>query len=64
MKHVIVASANAAKLNAVKIGLNQCFPDSSFEFTSVEVSSGVADQPMTDNETLIGSKKFLIYLMS
>ena len=55
MKKVVVASKNPVKIKAVQIGFAKMFPSLSFEFEGITVSSGVADQPMTNEETLQGA---------
>lgn len=55
VKTVVVASANPVKVNAALGGLRRMFPDVAFEAKPVSVPSGVADQPMTDAETLLGA---------
>lgn len=55
VKTVIVASLNPAKINAVKSAFEARFPQQIFEFIGVSVDSGVADQPMTDQETHLGA---------
>ena len=52
---VVVASTNAAKINAAKLGFAAAFPGQAFEFEGVKTASGVADQPMTNEETLRGA---------
>lgn len=52
---VIIASSNPVKINAAREGFSKIFPDRSFEFKGIEVPSGVPDQPMTDEETLLGA---------
>lgn len=54
-KTVVVASANPVKVNAALGGLQRMFPDVAFKTVPVNVPSGVADQPMTDAETLEGA---------
>ncbi|MBL7970056.1 MAG: inosine/xanthosine triphosphatase [Prolixibacteraceae bacterium] len=54
MVKIIVASKNPVKLEAVKEGLT-AFLKSGFDIHGVSVSSGVADQPMSDAETLSGA---------
>lgn len=56
MKKVIVASLNPAKINAVESAFRAAFCDQDFEFTGVSVSSGVPDQPMDNDETLLGAR--------
>ena len=51
---IIVASKNPVKINAVKEGFQSFFPNIHVEGISTE--SGVADQPMSDKETLEGAR--------
>ncbi|NOI83458.1 non-canonical purine NTP phosphatase [Vibrio tubiashii] len=55
VKTVIVASLNPAKINAVKSAFEATFPKQAFNFSGVSVDSGVADQPMSNQETLTGA---------
>lgn len=55
MKKVIVASLNPVKINSVKHAFEKVFKDSDFEFQGVVVESGVPDQPMGEDETLLGA---------
>lgn len=55
MKKVAVASKNPVKLNAVKEGFKLLFPDTQFEFEAVAAPSGVADQPLSSDETFCGA---------
>jgi len=57
MKKVIVASKNPVKLEAVKIGFEKMFSKTAFEFEGISVTSGVNDQPLTNEETLQGAIK-------
>ena len=52
---VVVASRNPAKIRAAELGFGRMFPDQEFIFDSISVPSGVADQPMTDDETFMGA---------
>ncbi|NOH98919.1 inosine/xanthosine triphosphatase [Vibrio sp. 99-70-13A1] len=56
MKSVVIASLNPAKINAVKSAFQSAFPNEDFTFTGVSVESGVADQPMTNDETYLGAE--------
>lgn len=56
MKRVVIASKNPVKINAVKNGFEKMFPDEIFVYEGISVTSGVADQPMGDEETLLGAK--------
>ena len=53
---VIVASKNPVKIECAKNGFSKVFPHSLIFTEGVAVPSGVSDQPMTDEETLIGAK--------
>lgn len=55
MKSVVIASLNPAKVNAVKSAFLSAFPNTEFEFIGVSVSSGVAEQPMSNDETYQGA---------
>jgi len=55
MKKVIIASRNPVKINAAKIGFEKMFPDESFKFEGVSVSSDVSDQPTDNQETMTGA---------
>lgn len=53
---VIVASANPVKVNAALGGFRRMFPDLTINSKSVSVASEVADQPLSDEETLAGAE--------
>ncbi|KAH6607316.1 hypothetical protein Trco_003629 [Trichoderma cornu-damae] len=53
---VVVASRNPVKISAAREGFGGMFPRQGFSFTGINVPSGVADQPMTDAETLRGAR--------
>ncbi|MCC9167023.1 inosine/xanthosine triphosphatase [Pontibacter harenae] len=55
-KRVVVSSKNPVKVKAALGGFQQMFPDLAFEAIPVSVPSEVADQPMTDEETLEGAQ--------
>lgn len=55
MKTVIIASLNPAKINAVKSAFEAAFPQQEFDFKGVSVASGVAEQPMSNQETYQGA---------
>jgi inosine/xanthosine triphosphatase len=55
MIKIVVASRNPVKLEAVKDGLSALLNET-FELEGVAVESGVADQPMSDKETLLGAE--------
>ncbi len=53
---IAVASANPAKINAVKHCFTEVFPDIHCEVQGYAVPSGVAAQPMSSAETLLGAQ--------
>jgi len=53
---VIVASKNPVKINCVLSGFTQMFLNEPLEVKGIATSSGVSDQPMTNQETLQGAK--------
>ncbi len=53
---VVVASLNPVKLGAARSAFETHFPDTGLEFVTAAVDSGVADQPMTDDETRLGAR--------
>lgn len=55
MMKIIIASLNPIKINAVSHGFAQLFPDESWEINQVNVDSGVADQPLSDQDTKYGA---------
>jgi inosine/xanthosine triphosphatase len=55
MKKIIVASRNPVKVEAVRNGFQRLFPLEVFEYQSVSVDSGVADQPMSDEAARRGA---------
>lgn len=56
MKKIIVASTNPVKLAAVLKGFKRMFPGEGFKIASINVPSGVSDQPMTDAESRLGAE--------
>ncbi|MCC9136044.1 inosine/xanthosine triphosphatase [Pontibacter silvestris] len=52
---IVVASTNPVKVNAAIDGIKQLFPKCNYYVKYISVPSGVADQPMSDNETLTGA---------
>ncbi|MBL1378340.1 inosine/xanthosine triphosphatase [Zobellella iuensis] len=54
--NVIVASLNPAKIEAARQALALLFPDQDIELNGLAVPSGVADQPLSDEETLRGAR--------
>jgi inosine/xanthosine triphosphatase len=56
MMKVIVGSTNPVKINSTKLAFETAFPEDEFEIEGVSVVSGVRDQPMSNEETLLGAK--------
>jgi inosine/xanthosine triphosphatase len=54
-QNVVIASLNPAKIKAVQSAFTAVFPEMPFEFIGVSVSSGVAEQPVGDDETRQGA---------
>ncbi len=52
---VVVSSSNPVKLSATRRAFEATFSQASVEIESVNVSSGVSDQPMHDRETRRGA---------
>lgn len=55
MKKIIVASHNPVKIAATKAAFEKMFPNESFSFEGVSVSSDVSEQPLSDDETYQGA---------
>ncbi|MEM6795517.1 MAG: inosine/xanthosine triphosphatase [Acidobacteriota bacterium] len=53
---VIVASHNPVKSEAARRGLELAYPERMIEIEAISAASGVADQPMSDAETLEGAR--------
>lgn len=56
MKKIIVASENPVKIQAALAGFKRMFPDEKFAVGGISGESGVKDQPMSDEETLLGAE--------
>ena len=56
MIKVYIGSENPVKIKCTKIGFNEVFGSSAqFIFIGRSISSGVSEQPMTNEETLLGA---------
>ncbi|MAT41692.1 MAG: inositol monophosphatase [Anaerolineaceae bacterium] len=55
MKTVSIASLNPVKKQAIQNGFLSVFPDEVFQWQTINVPSGVSDQPKTNQETLTGA---------
>lgn len=56
MKKVIVGSTNPVKVSSTKAAFEAAFPEEEFDVEGVSVVSGVRDQPMSNEETLLGAR--------
>ena len=56
MQTVMVASTNPAKVAAVRDAFSLAFPMLSFNVEGIAAQSGVRDQPLTNEETLLGAR--------
>jgi inosine/xanthosine triphosphatase len=54
-KRIVIASTNPVKLNAAKNAFLKLLPDTKFEWLTMEVPSGVSNQPVSDAETRLGA---------
>jgi inosine/xanthosine triphosphatase len=54
-KIIVIASENPVKIEATRSGFERMFPEDTFVIKTVQVPSGVSDQPMSDLETLTGA---------
>jgi inosine/xanthosine triphosphatase len=52
---VIIGSKNPVKIAAVKRAFTTCFPNEDIQYVDQETASGVADQPLTLEETMQGA---------
>ena len=53
---IVVASRNPVKVDATRRAFSELIPDVSLDVGSVEVESGVSDQPVSDEETRRGAR--------
>lgn len=54
--NIVVASRNPVKVDATRLAFKELFPDESLDVSSVDVESGVSDQPVSDEETRRGAR--------
>ncbi|OON40020.1 inosine/xanthosine triphosphatase [Izhakiella australiensis] len=57
MYHIIAATTNPAKIQAISQGFGDLFKQRSCHTEGVQVDSGVASQPTTNLETLTGARQ-------
>ncbi|MEO0895155.1 MAG: inosine/xanthosine triphosphatase [Bacteroidota bacterium] len=53
---VVIASQNPVKVGAVEDAITELWPNIEPILTGIRVPSGVSDQPMTEEETLLGAR--------
>lgn len=58
---VIVGSKNPVKINAVKFALERLLAQTELDCSGISAPSLVADQPMTEQETLLGAVNRVAY---
>lgn len=56
MKKVAIGSHNPVKIEATRRAFSSLWPEERFEFAGVDASSGVSDQPMSDEECVKGAR--------
>ncbi len=54
--HVVVASRNPVKINAVREAFSVCMDGADLRVEGISVPSGVSDQPASSSETLQGAR--------
>ena len=59
---ILVASANPAKIRAVEQCFQVNFPEQAIAVRGISVPSGVAEQPLSSEETYAGAKNRLMAL--
>lgn len=57
MYHVVAATINPAKINAISQAFSDIFGEGSCHIEGVEVDSGVSPQPLTNAETRTGARQ-------
>lgn len=62
LKKIVIASLNPVKIACIRQAFKKVFPEVKFEFQSVQAPSGVPDQPMSDEETLLGALNRISYI--
>ncbi|KAK1762137.1 Maf/Ham1 [Phialemonium atrogriseum] len=53
---IIIASQNPVKINAALQGFSLMFPSTTYSARGIAVPSGVPDQPLSDDVTLLGAQ--------
>ena len=57
MYHVIAATTNPAKINAIKLAFEQVFGKDTFDIEDINVDSRVPQQPIGNTETRTGARQ-------
>lgn len=60
MHHVVVATTNPAKIRAILHAFSEIYGEASCEIESVDVASGVPEQPLGNEETRTGARNRVI----
>ena len=60
---VVVGSTNPVKINAAKQAFEKLWPDDFWEVVGHSAPSEVSDQPISDNESIIGARNRARYIM-
>ncbi|MCH8332192.1 MAG: inosine/xanthosine triphosphatase [Bacteroidetes bacterium] len=63
-KHIIVGSQNPVKVSATLNAFQRMFPEVNFQVEGIAVPSGISDQPMSSEETLLGAMNRLAAVKS
>lgn len=53
---IAVGSKNPVKVDSARLAFEALWPDAEFEVVGVKASSGVSDQPMSDEESVKGAR--------
>ncbi len=62
MKKVVIASLNPVKIACIRQAFEKAFPGKAFTFQGVSAPSGVPEQPLSDQETLLGAMNRAEYI--
>lgn len=54
---IAIGSTNPVKINAVKDAFQTLWPNKNWQFKGIQVSSGVSNQPTSEQETIKGAFK-------
>lgn len=62
--NILVGSKNPVKVNATVNAFKAYFPNAEIKAASIDAPSDVSDQPMSENETLLGAKNRVSFCKS